>query len=103
MTIGVISGAHSCSGGLTAALKETDKEGVDLIVNSGGNWKEAVSKPFDEDYRTPFVISDFEKGIRVSFRHVDYDVEINMKALIDAGLPAEIGIMLRRGRDSHID
>ncbi len=69
-----------------------------LFVNPG-----AVGRPFDGDPRASFAIIDVEKEISVSFRRVGYDVEKNIKALVDAGLPPEIGIMLRHGRDSHID
>ncbi len=68
-----------------------------LFVNPG-----AVGRPFDGDPRASFAIIDAERDIRVSFRRVVYDVEKNIKALVEAGLPPEIGIMLRNGRDSHI-
>ncbi|MBF0506714.1 MAG: metallophosphoesterase family protein [Nitrospirae bacterium] len=68
-----------------------------LFVNPG-----AVGRPFDGDPRASFAIIDAERDLRVSFRRVGYDVEKNIRALVDAGLPPEIGIMLRNGRDSHI-
>jgi len=68
-----------------------------LFLNPG-----AVGRPFDGDPRASFSIIDFGDDIRVRFRRVEYDVEKNVKALVTAGLPPEIGIMLRKGRDSHL-
>ena len=67
-----------------------------LFIDSG-----AVGRPFDGDSRASFAIIDIERDIRVTFRRVVYDVEKNIKALVDTGLPPEIGIMLRNGQDSH--
>lgn len=68
-----------------------------LFVNPG-----AVGRPFDGDPRASFAVIDVGDDIRVRFRRVEYDVEKNVKALITAGLPPEIGVMLRKGRDSHL-
>jgi predicted phosphodiesterase len=68
-----------------------------LFVNPG-----AVGRPFDGDPRASFAIIDAGNDIRVRFRRVEYDVEKNVKALVTAGLPSEIGVMLRKGRDSHL-
>lgn len=75
-------------------LKE--KEGV-TFVNPG-----AVGRPFDGDPRASFAIAVITDDINIQMRRVVYDVEKNIDALINAGLPQEIGIMLRKGRDSHI-
>ncbi len=68
-----------------------------LFVNPG-----AVGRPFDGDPRASFAVIDAGDDIKVKFRRVGYDVEKNINALVTAGLPPEIGVMLRRGRDSHI-
>jgi len=65
-----------------------------VFVNPG-----SVGRPFDGDPRASFAIIDFAGNIKVDFRRAEYDIEKNIKALISAGLPSEIGIMLRHGRD----
>ena len=68
-----------------------------VFVNPG-----AVGRPFDGDPSASFAIVEISDTIHVRIRRVEYAVEKNIQALINAGLPAEIGAMLRNGRDSHI-
>ncbi|MCL4475315.1 MAG: metallophosphatase family protein [Nitrospirae bacterium] len=68
-----------------------------MFVNPG-----AVGRPFDGDPRASFAIVEISDTIHVRIRRVEYAVEKNIQALINAGLPAEIGAMLRNGSSSHI-
>ncbi|HDO36885.1 MAG TPA: metallophosphoesterase [Nitrospirae bacterium] len=68
-----------------------------VFVNPG-----SVGRPFDGDPRACFGIIDISERINVLIKRVEYDIERNIRELIAAGLPPEIGIMLRNGRDTHI-
>jgi putative phosphoesterase len=68
-----------------------------MFVNPG-----AVGRPFDGDPRASFAIVEITDSFNIRLKRIEYDVEKNIQALINAGLPAEIGAMLRNGRDSHI-
>lgn len=67
------------------------------FVNPG-----AVGRPFDGDPRASFAIVEITDTFNIQIKRIEYDVEKNIHALINAGLPHEIGIMLRNGRDTHI-
>lgn len=67
------------------------------FVNPG-----AVGRPFDGDPRASFAIVEITDTFNIQIKRTEYDVEKNIHALINAGLPHEIGIMLRKGRDTHI-
>jgi putative phosphoesterase len=68
-----------------------------VFVNPG-----SVGRPFDGDPRTSFAIVEITDTFNAQIKRIEYDVEKNIQALINAGLPHEIGTMLRKGRDSHI-
>ena len=68
-----------------------------MFVNPG-----AVGRPFDGDPRASFAIVEITDSFNIQTKRIEYDVEKNIHALINAGLPHEIGIMLRKGRDTHI-
>lgn len=68
-----------------------------VFVNPG-----AVGRPFDGNPRASFGIIEIGNSIDIQLKRVAYNVEKNIRELIDAGLPPEIGIMLRTGRDTHI-
>jgi len=68
-----------------------------VFVNPG-----AVGRPFDGDPRASFAIVEITDSFNIRLKRLEYDVEKNIQALINAGLPHEIGIMLRKGRDTHI-
>ena len=68
-----------------------------IFVNPG-----AVGRPFDGDPRASYGIIKIEDSVDVQLKRVGYGVEKNIRELIDAGLPPEIGIMLRTGRNTHI-
>jgi putative phosphoesterase len=67
------------------------------FVNPG-----AVGRPFDGDPRASYGIIEIGDSVEIQLKRVEYHVEKNIRELIDAGLPPEIGIMLRTGRDTHI-
>lgn len=67
------------------------------FVNPG-----AVGRPFDGDPRASFAIVEIMDSFNIRLKRIEYDVEKNIHALINSGLPDEIGIMLRKGRDTHI-
>lgn len=62
----------------------------------------SVGRPFDGDPRASFAIVEAGGAFQIRLERVEYDVENNIRALIHAGLPHQIGDMLRNGRDSHI-
>jgi len=68
-----------------------------VFVNPG-----SVGRPFDGDPRASFAIVEIADTFNIQIKRIEYDLEKNIHALINAGLPHEIGIMLRKGRDSHI-
>jgi predicted phosphodiesterase len=63
-----------------------------VLVNPG-----SVGQPRDGDPRAAFAIVDSEAR-SVEVRRVAYDVERSVRAIADAGLPAELGERLREGR-----
>ncbi len=74
----------------------TEIEGT-TFVNPG-----AVGRPFDGNPRASFAIVEIADTFNVRLKRIEYDVEKNIHALMNAGLPHEIGIMLRKGRDTHL-
>ncbi|MCG6537102.1 MAG: metallophosphatase family protein, partial [Syntrophales bacterium LBB04] len=74
----------------------TEIEGT-TFINPG-----AVGRPFDGNPWASFAVADIGKTVYVRLKRVEYDIEKNIRELIAAGLPAEIGIMLRTGKDTHL-
>lgn len=68
-----------------------------VFINPG-----SVGRPFDGDPRACFGITEISERVNVLIKRVEYDIERNIRELIAAGLPPEIGSMLRNGRDTHI-
>lgn len=63
------------------------------LVNTG-----SVGRPRDGDPRASYALADAgAAGIEVAFPRVDYDVERAVDAIADAGLPTELGRILRSG------
>jgi putative phosphoesterase len=67
--------------------------GSTVFVNPG-----SVGKPTDGDPRASYAVVDVNGQISVSLCRVEYPVDHNVRALMEAGLPAAIGDMLRDGR-----
>ncbi len=68
-----------------------------VFVNPG-----SVGRPFDGDPRASFAVVEITDTFDIQIKRIEYDVEKTIHALINAGLPHEIGIMLRKRRDSYI-
>ncbi len=62
------------------------------IINDG-----SVGKPKDGDPRACYAIVDTEEGISVTFRRVEYPIELVSEQIIDAGLPGAFAEALRTG------
>ena len=69
--------------------------GGTVFVNPG-----SVGKPCDGDPRASYGVIDISGKIRARIERIEYPVERNITALIDAGLPGEIGPMLLHGRET---
>lgn len=67
--------------------------GGTVFVNPG-----SVGKPTDGDPRASYAIADMDGQILVSLCRIEYPIDHNVRALMEAGLPAAIGDMLREGR-----
>jgi putative phosphoesterase len=65
-----------------------------IFVNPG-----SVGRPIDNDPRASYGLVKINGDIQVELRRTAYDVEGNIRALTAAGLPAEIGVALRNGRE----
>ena len=65
-----------------------------IFVNPG-----SVGRPVDNDPRASYCLLRINGNIQIELRRTVYDVEGNIRALSNAGLPAEIGIALRNGRE----
>ena len=65
-----------------------------IFVNPG-----SVGRPIDNDPRASYGLLKINGDIQIELRRTVYDVEDNIRALFAAGLPAEIGIALRNGRE----
>jgi len=63
-----------------------------IVVNPG-----SVGQPRDGDPRAAYAVLDLDE-MRVSEHRTQYDVDRVVDAVSEAGLPAEIGTRLRRGR-----
>jgi len=68
--------------------------GKTLFINVG-----SAGRPKDGDPRAAYVVlrSSAEAPLEVEIRRVAYDVETAAQAVLDAGLPAALAEMLRRG------
>ena len=62
------------------------------IINDG-----SVGKPKDGDPRACYAVVDTEEGISVTFRRVEYPIELVSEQIIDAGLPGAFAEALRTG------
>ena len=62
------------------------------IINDG-----SVGKPKDGDPRACYAIVDTGEGISVTFRRVEYPIELVSEQIIDAGLPGAFAEALRTG------
>lgn len=69
--------------------------GGTVFVNPG-----SVGKPCDDDPRASYGIVDISGKVRARIERIEYPVERNITALIEAGLPGEIGRMLLQGRET---
>jgi putative phosphoesterase len=65
-----------------------------IFVNPG-----SVGRPVDNDPRASYCLLRINGNIQIELRRTIYDVEGNIRALSAAGLPAEIGIALKNGRE----
>jgi putative phosphoesterase len=65
-----------------------------IFVNPG-----SVGRPIDNDPRASYGLLRINGDIQVELIRTAYDIEGNIRALSAAGLPAEIGIALRNGRE----
>ena len=63
-----------------------------IVVNPG-----SVGQPRDGDPRAAYAVLDVDE-MRVEEHRTQYDIDRVVDAVADAGLPAEIGKRLRRGR-----
>jgi putative phosphoesterase len=70
------------------------KLGGKILVNPG-----SVGRPFDDDPRASYGLLDTDNGAKIELRRTEYDVEGNIRSLIAAGLPADIGFALRNGKE----
>ena len=69
--------------------------GGTVFVNPG-----SVGKPCDGDPRASYGVIEISYKIRARIERIEYPVERNVTALIDAGLPGEIGRMLLHGSET---
>jgi putative phosphoesterase len=69
--------------------------GGTVFVNPG-----SVGKPCDGDPRASYGIIEISSKVRARIERIQYPVERNVTALIDAGLPGEIGRMLLYGSET---
>lgn len=65
-----------------------------IFVNPG-----SVGRPFDDDPRASYGLLDTDNMAKIELRRAEYDIEDNIRSLIAAGLPADIGFALRNGKE----
>lgn len=67
------------------------RDGRRYLINVG-----SVGQPRDRNWRSCYVIVDFEKK-KLEIKRCDYDLEASQKAILDAGLPGELAERLAHG------